>query len=116
MVGILNRYPIYFTIKKWMPCIVDICTPGSFFNKTSRACEYCGRGYYQPLEGQSFCESCGLGNVTRMLNATSPTQCVGKLTFNIVTKQFVSELHILTKFYSIVNVLYNEKPFLTHYL
>ncbi|XP_037787619.1 signal peptide, CUB and EGF-like domain-containing protein 1 [Penaeus monodon] len=36
----------------------QVCQPGHFWSRTSRQCESCPRGYYQPDEGASSCRQC----------------------------------------------------------
>ena len=59
-------------------CVADVCTVGHFYNTSSRRCEPCGTGHYQPDTGQTSCFSCAIGKTTRTLTATKATECFGE--------------------------------------
>ena len=59
-------------------CVAVVCAVGHFYNTSSRLCEPCGTGHYQPDTGQTSCFSCAIGKTTRTLTATKATECFGE--------------------------------------
>ncbi|KAL1378253.1 hypothetical protein pipiens_015707, partial [Culex pipiens pipiens] len=51
------------------------CPAGKFLDSETGLCQPCGYGFYQPNEGSFSCEICGLGQTTRITEATSKSEC-----------------------------------------
>ncbi|VDP05220.1 unnamed protein product [Soboliphyme baturini] len=54
---------------------VESCQPGSFYNLTSKACEQCGYGFYQPSAGSFSCLFCGPKKSTYRKNSQFLEEC-----------------------------------------
>lgn len=58
------------------------CTAGTYYttSETNKpTCAPCGRGYYQPSEGQVTCLKCPTGKSTEDEMSKSSTQCIGNV-------------------------------------
>ncbi|CAJ0918182.1 unnamed protein product, partial [Mesorhabditis belari] len=51
------------------------CAPGSRFSAEHSECQLCPIGFYQPLNGQSECITCGAGKTTMVEGSTSGEEC-----------------------------------------
>ncbi|XP_055635764.1 uncharacterized protein LOC129775276 isoform X1 [Toxorhynchites rutilus septentrionalis] len=51
------------------------CPAGKYLDTDSGLCQSCGYGFYQSNEGSFSCEICGLGQTTRIAEATSKSEC-----------------------------------------
>jgi hypothetical protein len=52
-----------------------VCSVGTYFNKTTKACELCPPGYYADFKGASSCKECSRGTYNDKFGATSQRQC-----------------------------------------
>ncbi|KAK2185256.1 hypothetical protein NP493_241g04006 [Ridgeia piscesae] len=51
------------------------CPAGNFYNKTSKKCAACGKGYYQPDTGRTYCLACAIGKTTSYQTAKKNAEC-----------------------------------------
>ncbi|XP_041364262.1 uncharacterized protein LOC121379679 [Gigantopelta aegis] len=51
------------------------CAPGTFYNSMTKTCDDCPVGKYQPLPGQSSCETCSPGFITESSGSAGGTDC-----------------------------------------
>lgn len=56
-----------------MSCVE--CSPGSFYNRESRTCPQCQRGYYQDQSRQDYCIACPENKTTKSVGSKSVTEC-----------------------------------------
>lgn len=54
---------------------VERCPAGKYLDTDTGLCQPCGYGFYQSNEGSFSCEICGLGQTTRIPEATSKSEC-----------------------------------------
>lgn len=66
-----DNWRIYFLILFH----AERCPAGKFLDSETGLCQPCGYGFYQPNEGSFSCEICGLGQTTRITEATSKSEC-----------------------------------------
>ncbi|XP_035827210.1 uncharacterized protein LOC106012568 [Aplysia californica] len=91
----LSKYGITFQTLKTLETVIlcdpglvameNICTQcpaGHFHNTTSKACEKCPIGQYQPKKGQVGCEICQGAATTRYRGAESMEECVSPCNAN----------------------------------
>ena len=55
--------------------ISDPCEAGSFYSCTTRSCQPCDIGTFQPVWGQTSCWACPPNTTTDTTGSSSPTQC-----------------------------------------
>ena len=65
-----NRFYTHVTI-----LISDPCEAGSFYSCTTRSCQPCDIGTFQPVWGQTSCWACPPNTTTDTTGSSSPTQC-----------------------------------------
>jgi len=56
-------------------CTLPICKAGKYLNTTTRACEFCEKGTYQPEDQQASCLPCPVDTSTSKFGATRIEDC-----------------------------------------
>ena len=69
-----------------MLCIVymvwtvpEKCKAGEFYSLTSHTCTACGKGYFQPDSGRTYCLPCAIGKTTSTIATKIEVECFGEL-------------------------------------
>ncbi|NXE83307.1 ZPBP2 protein, partial [Cochlearius cochlearius] len=75
-------------LQRCLDCCI-VCPPGTFSPPRNSQCSPCPVGTYSPTYGVALCTPCKDGMITRVLGASSVTDCVKKER----TKQAVSVVH-----------------------
>ncbi|KAJ8319082.1 hypothetical protein KUTeg_004173 [Tegillarca granosa] len=52
-----------------------LCGPGTFFNRTTKICDFCKIGEYQPADGMFSCTQCQAGKTTETIGTALSTDC-----------------------------------------
>ncbi|CAL1528983.1 unnamed protein product [Lymnaea stagnalis] len=55
-------------------CYLRICDKGQYRNETNH-CQSCDKGFYQELEGQTYCSKCDQGYTTQGVQSQSQADC-----------------------------------------
>lgn len=73
-------YLIYiYTVHCICVCLSVECSIGTYYNVSTRRCDFCPRGSYQTATSQTSCISCASDETTEMHGAVSISECIRTL-------------------------------------